>query len=209
MARDPYEQPAKIYDRCVEPLIAGLRPIGLKMYPPKKGMLVLDVGCGTGTELGLYQKAGCRAFGIDLSPVMVRAAQTKLGDNADIRLGNATRLPYSDNLFDLVIGFLTLHQMTGQIRPTVLGEMVRVMKREGRILLIDYHPGPIHFPNGWMSKATMLFFEILAGREHFGAYRDFLSRGGLPALISSQGLTIETEKIVHGGTLALFLLSWE
>lgn len=207
MSKDPYEKSAKMYDKYAEPSIAVLRQIGLNVYPPEKGMRVLDIGCGTGTNLRLYHEAGCDVFGIDLSPAMVQVAQMKLGEGAEIRLGDATKLPYSGHSFDLVTGFLTLHEMPNQIRSAVLSEMVRVMKPKGRILLIDYHPGPIRFPKGWMYKTVTIFFEIMAGREHFRAYRDFLSRNGLDPLISSQSLQIEIRKILSGGTVALFLLS--
>ncbi len=70
---DPYEKIATRYDRYVEPFLSVIRKIGLKMYPPKQGMRVLDVGCGTGTNLGLYHKHGCHLFGIDRSRSMVEA----------------------------------------------------------------------------------------------------------------------------------------
>ncbi len=47
----------------------------MKVYPPKEGMLVLDVGCGTGTNLSLYHEAGCSVFGIDSSPAMLAEAK--------------------------------------------------------------------------------------------------------------------------------------
>jgi demethylmenaquinone methyltransferase/2-methoxy-6-polyprenyl-1,4-benzoquinol methylase len=207
MVKDPYEKIAKRYDRYVEPSIAVIRQIGIKMYPPKEGMHVLDVGCGTGTNLMLYHEAGCKGFGIDLSPTMVEVAQKKLGNRAEIRLGDASKMPYSDDFFDLVTGFFTLHEMPSEIRPTVINEMVRVMKHDGRILLIDYHPGPTRFPRGWMYKAVILFFEIMAGREHFRNYRDFLSRNGLENLISEEIFRISNKKIVSGENVVLFLLT--
>ncbi|MBC8440144.1 MAG: class I SAM-dependent methyltransferase [Deltaproteobacteria bacterium] len=90
-----------------------------KMYIPKEGMRVFEVGCGTGTNLKLYQQAGCEVYGIDLSPSMVKAASKKLGEQADIKLGDASQMPYSDGYFDLVIAMLTLHEMPNSIRPLV------------------------------------------------------------------------------------------
>ncbi len=178
----------------------------MKMYTPKEGIHVLDVGCGTGTNLMLYNEAGCNVFGIDLSPTMVEIAQKKLGNRADIRLGDASKMPYSDDSFDLVTAFFILHEMPSQIRPAVISEMTRVVKQGGRILLIDYHLGPIRFPKGWVFKAIILFFEIMAGREHFMNYRDFLARNCLQNLIFTKNLRILNEKIVGGGNIALFLL---
>ena len=206
MSDDPYKKIATKYDRYVEPSIAALRQIGMKMYSPKAGIHVLDVGCGTGTNLMLYREAGCNVFGIDLSPAMVEIAQKKLGNRADIRLGDASKMPYSDDSFDLVTAFFILHEMPNRIRPAVISEMARVVKHGGRILLIDYHLGPIRFPKGWMFKVIILFFEIMAGREHFRNYRDFLARNCLQNLIFTKNLRILNEKIVGGGNVALFLL---
>ena len=209
MAKDPYKKTAKRYDRYVEPFIAVIRQIGIKMCPPQEGMLVLDVGCGTGTNLKLYQDSGCKVFGIDLSPAMVKEAQNKLGDRAEICQGDAAKMAYQDDLFDLVIGFFTLHEMPNQIRPAVISEMVRVTKPDGRILLIDQHSGPFHFPMGWIYRAVVLFFETMAGREHFKNHRDFISRKGLPNLISTQNLRVVSKKIVSEGNIALFIVNSE
>ncbi|MBU8909884.1 MAG: class I SAM-dependent methyltransferase [Desulfobacterales bacterium] len=205
MIKDPYEKIAKFYDTFIEPSAAVLRKIVLKMYPPKEGMLVLEVGCGTGTNLKFYQQAGCEAHGIDLSPAMVKVARKKLGEQADIRLGDASRMPYTDGCFDLVIVMLTLHEMHSSIRPLIIDEMVRVMKQDGRLVFVDYHPGPIRFPKGWLYKMIILFFEIVAGREHFRNYKDFLAGKGLLPLIKINNLYIEKEKVVSGGNLVFFL----
>ena len=206
---DPYKKSAKKYDFFVEPLNTTLRQIGMKVYPPKDGMLVLDVGCGTGTTLSLYHKAGCSVFGIDSSPAMLEEAKKKLGGQAELLLGSASEMHYPDEFFDLVTGMLTLHEMPRKIRPQVMNEMVRVLKKDGRILLIDYHPGSIRFPKGWMYKAVIYFFEIVAGREHFKNFRDFHANNGIPGLIDSYKLTMEKTKIVGGGNLGIYLLCAE
>lgn len=207
MDNDPYHKSARSYDKFIEPFNTIVRQIGLKMYPPREGMRVLDVGCGTGTNLSLYHPAGCEVFGIDLSPTMVEMARQKLGDRAEIHLGNASQMPYEDNLYDLVTTMMTLHEMSDQIRFTVMSEMVRVVKSKGYILVTDFHPGPIRFPKGWMYKSIALFFEIAAGKEHFKNYRQFLANGGLPGLIKSSKLNVENKKIVSGGNLGIYLLS--
>jgi len=176
------------------------------MVPPKPGMKVLEVGCGTGTNLMLYRQAGCSVYGIDLSPSMLEIAHTKLGQSVDLQLGNASNMPYQDNIFDLVIAMFILHEMPSEIRPQVLKEMIRVTKQEGRVLIIDFHPGPIRFPKGWLYKAVILLIERIAGREHFSNYRDLLSQKGLPGVIKAQQLIVDRQKIVSAGNIAFFLV---
>jgi hypothetical protein len=89
----------------------------------------------------------------------------------------------------------------------VLTEMIRVLKDEGRILLTDYHPGPLEFREGWRPKLTILLAEVFAGWQHFRNYRHFMSRGGLASLTAQQGLRVEKERVLAGGTCAVYLTS--
>ena len=205
MTRDPYRKSAAHYDRFVGPLTHALRHRGVNMYPPKPGMKVLEVGCGTGLNLMLYRQAGCSVYGIDLSPSMLEVAYSKLGEDADLQLGDASSMQYQKNFFDLVIAMFLLHDMPSELRPAVMREMIRVTKQEGRILIIDFHPGPMRFLRGWMYKAFILLIERVAGREHYSNYRDFLSRRGIPGLIEPQKLIVDRQRIVHAENIAFFL----
>ena len=202
---DPYRRTARYYDTFVEPPNVVLRKIGLRMCPPWEGRKVLEVGCGTGTNLSLYENAGCDVFGIDLSPAMLEVASRKLSERADLRQADAAEMPYADDSFDLVTSFLTLHEMPAAVRGDVMAEMVRVLNRDGRLLLIDYRSGPIRFPKGWFLKTLIVSMELAAGREHFRNYRDFLARDGLPGLISAHGLSVEIEKVVSAGNMHAYV----
>lgn len=209
MSKDPYRFSARFYDRLFEPINSGLRLLGLRMFLPKEGMSILDVGCGTGSHLEMYQRYRCNLYGIDSSPAMLEISRERLGDKADLYLGDATEMPYDDNSFDLVIIMLVLHEMKLQTRSHVINELKRVLKGDGHILLIDFHPGPIQPFEGWRTKAIIFLSEIAAGREHFRNYRHFMSIRGLPTIIKENGLVVKKQKVVGGGALALFLLQKE
>ena len=202
---DPYRRIARFYDAIVEPFNASLRRYVAKVAGPEGGMKVLEVGCGTGTNLELFAEAGCEVSGVDLSPSMIDLARRKLGDRADLRLGDAAEMPFADNSFDLVLSFLTLHEMPPATRAPVMNEIVRVAGEDGRALLIDYHPGPFRFPKGWFYRAVILAIEFGAGWEHFQNHRDFLARQGLPRLLGAHGLTVTREKILAGGNIQVVL----
>ena len=203
MTHDPYRRLAKVYDICTEPFNAGLRHMGLKLAMPRPDQRVLEVGCGTGTNLLHYQQAGSEVFGIDLSPRMLAQAHRKLGSRARLHQGDAARLPFPDVVFDLAVAMLTLHEMPRSKRSPVMEEMARVIKAEGHLLLVDFHPGPLQFPKGYGIKPFILMIERLAGREHFRNYCDFLAQGGLPPLLEAAGLRIDRQRVVSGGNLVL------
>lgn len=204
--KDQYRNIANWYDRIFEPLNSGLRNIGIKMYPVNEGMNILDIGCGTGAHLRLYQKEKCNIYGIDSSAAMLKVAQKKLGAYADLTLGSATDLEFADDKFDVILCSAVLHEMSQKVRLDVLKEAKRVLKHDGRILLIDFHPGPIKNFKGVYSRIIITISEVFAGREHYKNYRHFIKNGGLPSLVKSEGLEIEDQKIVSGGNFGIFLL---
>ena len=204
---DAYRHIAGIYDRLFENMNRGLRLVGIRMFRPSKGMNVLDVGCGTGTHLELYQRYGCHLFGIDISPSMLEIARARLEDSARLELGDATRMPYEDRKFDLIISMLSLHEMGQQTRSGVLSEMKRVLKDDGHILLIDFHPGPYQPLQGWISNVIIFFSELVAGKEHFKNYRQFIATKGLSTLVTLNQVEVEKQNVLAGGTFAVFLVT--
>ncbi len=205
--KDPYQAYAGIYDRLFDSMNKGLKLVGVRMFRPSRGMSILDVGCGTGSHLELYQRYKCDLYGIDLSPSMLAIARERLGDTAQLDLGDASDMPYEDGRFDLVISMLSLHEMSPGTRSGVLSEIKRVLKPNGRILLIDFHPGPYQPLQGWISKTIILFSELAAGREHFRNYRQFMRTKGLSTLLREQNMGIEKQSILAGGTFAVCLVS--
>lgn len=204
--KDDYKRIAKWYDRIFEPMNSGLRKIGMKMYPVKEGMNVLDVGCGTGAHLKLYQDKKCNVFGIDLSQAMINVAEKKLGKDVTLKVQDATKTEFEANKFDLILGSTVLHEMSEQIRLDVLEEIKRILKNDGRILLIDFRPGKVKGFKGIYSKIIITIAEIFAGIEHFKNYRQHMKSGGLRNIINTLELEIVNQKIVSGGTFEILLL---
>ena len=126
---------ARWYDPIFEGILGGLRSMAARVVPPAEGMRVLDIGCGTGAQLAIYQAGGCQVFGIDLSQPMLRVARSKLDHPAVLTSADALRIPYPDRTFDLVISSLFLHQ----INP---GKLTHAF-----ISTIEFFAGWDHFSN--------------------------------------------------------------
>jgi ubiquinone/menaquinone biosynthesis C-methylase UbiE len=206
MKQDSYKFHAKIYDKVYEPAAKRVREMGLKIFPPQENLSILDVGCGTGTQLALYRRPGCELFGIDLSPAMLAIARQRLGDTADLRLEDASKMTFASGTFDLVTMVLALHEMPTPLRSAVLQECRRVVKPNGHIMLMDYHSGPHPFPKGWVWKLLVTLMEISAGWTHYVNYRDFIARQGLKTLVSGQHFTLEKQFISDSGVVTIYLL---
>jgi len=80
---------------------------------PREGMEKI---AGTGTQLQLYQQAGCRVLGIDPSPAMANKARIKLGAEAGVVLGDAIRMPFASASVDLALMSLMLHELPESVR---------------------------------------------------------------------------------------------
>jgi len=118
----------------------------VNLASPIEGERVLDVGCGTGSlTLTLKTSLGARGsvHGIDASPEMINMAQhkaLKAGIEAEFRVGLAQTLPFTDNTFDLVVSQLAIHYLPGDLKVRAFGEMYRVLKPEGRCVIVDFEP---------------------------------------------------------------------
>jgi phosphatidylethanolamine/phosphatidyl-N-methylethanolamine N-methyltransferase len=101
---------------------------------------VLEVGVGTGLALPLYD-AKHLIVGIDLSPDMLRRAEKKV---ASEKLTNvetlaemdAANLTFPDGGFDAAVAMFVMTVVPDA--PRVLGEMVRVVKPGGRIIIVNH-----------------------------------------------------------------------
>jgi ubiquinone/menaquinone biosynthesis C-methylase UbiE len=136
---------------------------------------------------------------------MLAVARARLGGSARLCIADGRRAPYADHGFDLIVSMLTLHEMPRAIRDDAVTEMKRLLKDSGRILMIDFHTGPYVPLHGWMSKAIIFISEQAAGREHYKNYREFMATKGLTALTAAQGLAVEKQRVLAGGTFAAYL----
>ncbi len=110
---------------------------------PGAGQAVLDVGSGTGTlaiaAKGRVGSSG-QVCGVDPSPEMVARARRKAAKaGTDIRFDTAVieALPFAEATFDIVLSTLVIHHLTDEGRRLGIGEIARVVKPGGVVLVVD------------------------------------------------------------------------
>ena len=102
---------------------------------PAPGDQVLDVGCGKGHLVKALSELGVDAVGIDLNP---NAADVAVVPR--VRTMSALSLEFGDETFEAVVSFHAIEHIP-RIED-VLREMARVVKRDGKVLLV-YPAEPI------------------------------------------------------------------
>lgn len=100
---------------------------------------ILDIGCGGGANLAqlLHRCSQGKVYGIDISLESVLFAQKKntkhLSSRCFIEQGTVDKLPYPDNMFDVVTAFETVYFWDDL--PHTFNEVMRVLKQNGYFLI--------------------------------------------------------------------------
>ena len=139
-SRDYFDDVARTGEIIDEP--AKCYPLTLPYLKDGEGSL-LDIGCGTGVMLSVIDKAlkGRYAlYGTDISPESIARASERLGAAAVLLTGDSEDLPFEDDTFDRILCMHSFHHYPHPLRA--LREMKRVLKKDGRIYLVenDYPP---------------------------------------------------------------------
>jgi len=105
-------------------------------YGLKAGSRVLDVGSGKGFLLHDLKEAcpGLEVCGLDISNYAIEHTMESVKGNCQV--GNASKLPWPDKHFDLVISITTLHNLYIQDLWSALQEIERV-GRGGKYICVE------------------------------------------------------------------------
>src|SRR3989344_7589684 len=109
----------------------------LQLSPNEKH--ILDAGCGTGS-LAIELKKEVPAIelhAIDADPEALKIAQ-KAGSNIRFQQAFIQKLPFPDNTFDVVYSSLVFHHLKHETKIEAMKEIKRVLKKNGRFLLVDF-----------------------------------------------------------------------
>ena len=132
---------------CRPPVTSSFAGVGNPhaIAPIDRGAVVLDIGCGAGTDLLLAARRigpdGC-AIGIDMTAAMreraIAGANAVGLTNVEVRDGDATRLPVGDATVDIVISNGVLNLVPD--KPTAVRDRARAEARRARADCGHHHP---------------------------------------------------------------------
>lgn len=158
------------------------------------GAKVLDAGCGS-ASLTIEIKNTFPTLSlsaVDADPNILAMAEKKAqAQNISINFKEAflQKLPFIDNSFDVVYSSLVFHHLNKNSKNEAMKEIYRVLKKNGRFLLVDFGKPK--------NKLVSLFswFTVLL-EEGYDNYK-----GRIPGMLSSAGFSEVKEVGRYRGTI--------
>ncbi len=156
-AADRYARQAEVRYR-LEPYIPAFAE-----FDRWSGLRVLEVGVGLGADHQRFAEGGADLCGIDLTPravTHVRHRLRQVGLGPRLLVGDAERLPFADETFDLVYAWGVLHHSPDT--QSAFDEVARVLRPGGVARIMIYHKHSL------IGAMLWLRYGLLAGRPWRG-----------------------------------------
>jgi len=196
LLQDEYADSAPHYDALTARFLINTRRRIAAFCQEKGWGRILDIGCGTGEQLRVFQAAGIRAFGVDASPAMLAMARRKLDPSAPLTCASLP-LPFPDAFFDVAILSLVAHE-TGVGSETILREALRLAPH---VLILEWRM-PERMRD-YLLQPIVHGIERIAGKKHYSHFRAFVDQGWLRGLVHRAGARLVHEEPRLSGMMSL------
>ena len=116
-------------------------PLTAEYLPDKPRARVLDLGCGTGLELGYYfaRNPTAEVTGIDLAGDMLTELRNKFPDRAlNLIHGSYFTVPFGEGCYDAAVSVESLHHFTQAEKIPLYQKVYRALAEGGYLILTDY-----------------------------------------------------------------------
>lgn len=186
---------ANFYDMLLYPFLKNIRKKTARIIIQLNPKSVIDICCGTGNQLKYLKDTGIKLTGIDISPVMLKAAS-----GIDCHEQDARNILFPDKSFDLVIIQLALHEKSFDDQKKIIDEAYRILIDDGHLLIVDYEISKKTLP---FSRYIITLIEFMAGKEHFKYFKEYHKNECTNRLINNNQFILEKKVLIAGKAMAL------
>ncbi|MEH2303655.1 MAG: class I SAM-dependent methyltransferase [Nostoc sp.] len=170
---------------------ARFRQLALQGLTIHSETQVLDLCCGSGQTTQFLVSSSQNVTGLDASSKSLQRARQNVPEASYVE-AFAEKMPFADNLFDVVHTSVALHEMQPQQLRKIISEVYRVLKPGGVFTLVDFHAptNPIFWPG---VSVFLLLFETETAWE--------LLKTDLAKLLTESGFEPSEQTLYSGGSL--------
>ncbi len=117
-----------------------LKKIEKFLLKETKNKIVLDIGCGNGRYAKFLAPSSKKYFALDISKEQLKLAKdrTKRLKNIKFILSDAEKIPLPNNSVDVIVASFAISVILEfKKKKRVLKEMIRVVREQGKIFLVE------------------------------------------------------------------------
>ena len=187
-----------------EPFVVSLLP----RFKTEGLERALDLGFGLGRHSILLAKEGFEVYGIDTSPAGLQLAlqwAEREEVTLDLALGDMSQLPYTSDLFDLILAWAVIYHGTVEYIRRTVAEMERCLRPGGYLLCSLISTG--HDQCGLGEEIEKGTYVIPGHKEKSYPHHCFDRAEAEAFLVGLTLLECEdgtSEDIIHNGEYTLF-----
>ncbi|MCO6416179.1 class I SAM-dependent methyltransferase [Siccirubricoccus sp. KC 17139] len=159
-----------VYERFVLPRLLALAMRHRELVPFRQRVgraaagRVLELGIGSGLNLGFYGSDVTSVVGVDPSPALLRMAEDRSrGASFPVELVEASseRLPLEDRSADIVVTTWTMCSVGDAVQA--LREARRVLRPGGALLFVEHGRAPDPRVRWWQDRLTPTWRRVAGG----------------------------------------------
>jgi ubiquinone/menaquinone biosynthesis C-methylase UbiE len=139
---------------------------GLMEFEKSSGARLLEIGCGMGTDLLQFARAGAQCTAVDITPRSIEITRHRFAlynESGSFLLSDGEHLPFRSESFDIVYSNGVLHHTPDT--QGAIDEVHRVLRKDGTAKVMLYHRNSINYWVEIILRRGLLGAEFLRGRS--------------------------------------------
>lgn len=177
----------------------------------RSAIKLLEVGCGTGSNLWFMAREGFSVYGIDGSQSAINLSRARLDDEVkgwqgDLQVGDMLSLPFPNNYFDGVIDIEAASCNDFENSQLIYKEMLRVLKPGGKFYSRCFAKGTLGDETGEVVGHNT-YKPNLGSMATTGVTR-FTSREDIDVLLPEDANLVELDQLIRGEPVGNRVIEW-
>ncbi|XPV77156.1 MAG: class I SAM-dependent methyltransferase [Desulfovibrio sp.] len=192
-----------LYDLITRPFMPAPDHAIIVQAKKMEARKIVDLCCGTGRLAIKMNLEGFRVKGVDTNEAYLATAAANSPGGIDFFTEDATKTHFESSYADMTIISFGLHAQNPEVGIGIFSEAMRITRRGGVIAVLDYMPETTFT----LARTVIGIIERLAGGVHYGKYRRFISRGGLPEFLRELSIEAQPDKTFFTRNVGLYFIT--